>query len=59
MTDETPDQRLKRVMLTQSLNEDEARFVIAMADKEIDGDVIDPDREKVTLGDVVRAEQKN
>lgn len=52
---ETPEQRLKRVMQTLSLGEQEARFVIALADREIDGDIIDPDRKRQTLREVMIA----
>ncbi len=46
-------------MDAHGVDEQEARFTIAMADGEIEGDVLDgvPAGDKPTLGDVVRGER--
>ncbi len=59
MTDDM-QKRIEQVMLEQGLDEQGARFVIALADGELTGD-IDGDApldEKPTLGDVVRGERE-
>ncbi len=46
-------------MDAHGVDEQEARFIIGMADGEIEGDVFDgvPGDEKLSLGDVVRGER--
>jgi hypothetical protein len=56
---ETEKERIKKIMDAHGVDEQEARFIIAMADGEIEGDVLDgvPQDDKPTLGDVVRGER--
>ena len=46
-------------VISTSIDEQEARFVIAMTDGEIEGDLLDGVRpeDKSTLGNIVRAEK--
>ena len=53
-------QRLRRIMQTQGLDEQEARFVMGLADGEINSDVLDDEKleNSATLGERVTQDRQ-